>query len=241
MTTTPVGGTTVLPQEATDALVDAYKAYDEANKVRPGDLDDPAARRKASAKRDQDRGRAAKTLANLAAAGRRAGWPVRALSEPLGITPERLRQIINEWSTNGRVAVKFPKYEKPVVAKPVVAKKTVRRSHLTAAERKRLAVLAKDAPHNTGSRPLDSPFRKASEDFSALIMELHDRGVTWGEMGQATGLTVNGLRMRAARHGYGNGAPPSVDPYRRIVIHSKPQEDENKDGNEENPGERKSA
>ena len=31
--------------------------------------------------------------------------------------------------------------------------------------------------------------------------------------------TASGIRMRAARHGYGKGAPPSIKGYRGVVIH----------------------
>lgn len=225
MSTTP-GTAAVLPQESRDALIAAYQAYNEANQVRPGEIENPEARRKATERRDKNRQDRARRLANLAAAGRQAGWPVRALAEPLGVTPERLRQIIKDWGSGARnVRPRFPKYAPPVTQKVVTPRKTIVRSHLTKAEAKELRDLAKDAPHNTGSRPLDSKFRKASERYSALLIEYHDRGVTWGEMAEVTGYTITGLRMRAARHGYGKGAPPSIEPYRGIVIHSKKVEE----------------
>src|SRR5690606_41443725 len=59
---------------------------------------------------------------------------------------------------------------------------------------------------------------KDSERFSRMIIRLHRRGVVWREIAEASGHTISGLRMRAARHGYGKGAPPSIAPYRRSVI-----------------------
>lgn len=220
---------TVLPEDVAAALESAYGDYS-----------------KAVTERSENREKAAQRLANIAAAGRRAGWSVRALAEPCGVTPERLRQIIKEWSNGKRVKVKFPKH---VPAKKAAPRARVRRAHLTKAQAKELARLAPDAKKNTGSRPLDSKFRLASEEFSALIKEHHESGVTWREMSDATRSwnswpmdeemvaaiqsaeekeqddpfppthKVSGLRMRAARHGYGKGAPPSIQPYRRMVIH----------------------
>lgn len=218
---TTTASAAVLPQEHVDALVTAYQAYDEINRARPGEIVDPVARAKATTQRTKNRQAAAKRLANLVTAGRAAGWPVRALAEPLGITPERLRQIAKEFATSGRnVKPRFPTYAPPVEEKVVPVKKVIVRTNLTTAQAKTLATLAKDAPHNTGSRPLNSPVRKASEEFSRLIIEHHKSGVTWREMAEATGYTVTGLRMRAARHGYGKGAPPSIAPYRGVVIHA---------------------
>lgn len=206
-------------------MVAAYQAYAQVNQVHPGEIENPEARRKATERKAKNREERARRLANLAAAGRQAGWPVRALAEPLGVTPERLRQIIKDWGTGARVRPSFVKYAPPVTRKAVVPKKTIKRSHLTEVEATELTELAKKAPHNTGSRPLDSPFRKASEDYSKLLIKYHDRGVTWGEMAEVTGYTVTGLRMRCARHGYGKGAPPSIEPYRGVVIHPKKVED----------------
>lgn len=243
---TPKGGqdatqaVTVLPEDAAAALKAAYGDYAQA-----------------VTERSNERAKAARKLANIAAAGRKAGWSVRALAEPCGVTPERLRQIIKEHADGKRVNVKFPKHVAP---KKPVPRPRIKRAHLTTAQAKELARLAPIARQNTGSRPLTgkgSEFRDASEKFSELIKQHHTSGVTWREMSDATRpwtswpmddemLTairiaeergepdpyppthkVSGLRMRAARHGYGKGAPPSIQPYRRVVIHPvKQAEDE---------------
>lgn len=200
-------GITTLPQEVWDALESAYQAYHEANQAQAKDRDKKAVR-----------------LAVLAAAGRKAGWPVRALAEPTGVSAERLRQIIRDRAAGKPLprSPKFPKYSPPRAKKE--RPKKIQRSHLTEEERAELEELAILARQNTGSRPLNSPYRRASERFSALIIKYHKRGVIWGEMAEATGHKISGLRMRAARHGYGSGAPPSIAPYRRMVIHGKHKE-----------------
>lgn len=298
-------GTSVLPQEARDALKSSYDAY-----------------AKSISERSSEREGLAKALAALASLGRDAGWSYKRLAEPCGVTPERLRQIVNGnpggKPPKGTTSV-FPAYTAPRKEKPQARK---RRAHLNEDEARELRDLAGDARRNTGSRPLDSPFRVASVRFSDLIKMHHSRGVTWDDISDATrnwdswplsgkvakhietvrelrreqsklrterkpisnqtkalrlkirsaskpnskknrteeeldGFrdqivqlenrreeitsrlneiseellslekkdpmppqhTASGIRMRAARHGYGKGAPPSIKGYRGVVIH----------------------
>lgn len=298
-------GTSVLPTEARDALKSSYDAY-----------------AKSISERSSERQSKAKTLAALASLGREAGWSYKRLAEPCGVTPERMRQIVTGNSggkpPKGTASV-FPPYS------PLLKEKPQARSHranLTEEEARELRDLADDARRNTGSRPLDSPFRAASVRFSDLIKMHHDRGVIWDEISDATRNwdtwplsgkaakhvehvrelrreqsklrmerkvipnetralrlkirsaskpnskkkrteeeleqfrsritelelrreeinsrmteiseellllekqdplppqhTASGIRMRAARHGYGKGAPPSIKGYRGVVIH----------------------
>lgn len=298
-------GTSVLPAEARDALKSSYDAYV-----------------KSISERSSERESRAKTLAALASLGREAGWSYKRLAEPCGVTPERLRQIVNGnpggKPPKGTTSV-FPAYSPPRKEKPQAR---TQRAHLSEDEARELRDLAGDARRNTGSRPLDSPFRVASVRFSDLIKMHHDRGVIWDEISDATRNwdtwpltgkvakhvetvrelrreqsklrterksipnetralrlkirsaskpnskknrseeeldqfraritelesrreeinsrmteiseellllekkdplppqhTASGIRMRAARHGYGKGAPPSIKGYRGVVIH----------------------
>lgn len=298
-------GTSVLPAEARDALKSSYDAYV-----------------KSISERSSEREGKAKILAALASLGREAGWSYKRLAEPCGVTPERLRQIVNG-NPGGKppkgTASVFPTYSPPRKEKPQAR---TQRAHLTEDEARELRDLAGDARRNTGSRPLDSPFRVASVRFSDLIKMHHDRGVIWDEISDATRNwdawpltgkaakhvetvrelrreqsklrterksipnetralrlkirsaskpnskknrseeeldqfraritelearreeinsrmteiseellllekkdplppqhTASGIRMRAARHGYGKGAPPSIKGYRGVVIH----------------------
>lgn len=197
-------GAVNLPAENQAALADAYAAYKDADAKRS----------------TKGRQAAGVHLARLISAGRKAGWPGRIMAESAGgVTPERLWQIVKKYDDGKPVKRGTPKY--PVLEKPKPKPKPERktkRSHLDKKEAKRLRTLAEKASRNTGSRPLNSPYRKASEDFSALIIELHDRGVIWEEIAKAAGYTAVGVRMRAARHGYGKGAPPTIQPYRRVVV-----------------------
>lgn len=298
-------GTSVLPTEARDALKSSYDAYVESISARSSERKDRA-----------------KTLAALASLGRDAGWSYKRLAEPCGVTPERLRQIVNgnpEGKAPKGTASVFPIYSPPRKEKPQAR---AQRAHLNEEEAQELRDLAGDARRNTGSRPLNSPFRTASIRFSDLIKMHHDRGVIWDEISDATRPwevwplegkaakhveavrelrreqsklrterkaipnetralrlkirsaskpnskkyrseeeldqfrariielesrreainsrmdeiskellvlekkdplppqhTASGIRMRAARHGYGKGAPPSIKGYRGVVIH----------------------
>ena len=313
-------GTSVLPAEARDALKSSYDAYV-----------------KSISERSSERAERAKTLAALASLGRDAGWSYKRLAEPCGVTPERLRQIVNGnpggKPPKGTTSV-FPAYAPPRKEKPQVR---AQRAHLTEDEARELRDLAGDARRNTGSRPLDSPYRIASVRFSDLIKMHHDRGVIWDEISDATRNweswplsgkaakhietvrelrreqsklraehksipnetralrlkirsaskpdskkkrteaeldsfraritelesrreeinarlkeigdellsleksdplppqhTASGIRMRAARHGYGKGAPPSISGYRGVVIHP-PQGGNRKQGRNKEP------
>lgn len=204
--------TQTLPVRLGKALRSAYLRYNKANEKRAEDRDDVALH-----------------LASLAQAGRDAGWPIATLASHCGrtpeeaISPERLRQIIAtrlaKAENEGTALPEVPEFPPRLrVVKEVPPPKNTRRA-LTDHEASELARLAPLAKQNTGSRPLDHPARAASVEFSDLIKALHDDNVTWGEMTGPTGLTIAGLRMRAARHGYGKGAPPSIAPYRGIALH----------------------
>lgn len=299
-------GTSVLPAEAHDALKSSYDAYVES-----------------ISERSSERKNRAMTLAALASLGRDAGWSYKRLAEPCGVTPERLRQIV-KGNPGGKApkgtASIFPTYSAP--PRKEKPQSRTQRAHLTEDEARELRDLAGDARRNTGSRPLDSPYRIASVRFSDLIKMHHHRGVIWDEISDATrnwktwpltgqaakhvetvrelrreqsklrterkpipnetralrlkirsaskpnskknrteeeldGFraritelearreeinlklteisdelfrleekdplppqhTASGIRMRAARHGYGKGAPPSISAYRGVVIH----------------------
>lgn len=235
--------TMALPPETAQALRTAYQAYAAAAR-----------------ERSPERTETATALANIAAKGRKWGWPIQVMAEPCEITPERLRQITKKWATGDDVDVEFP--DQRARKKVIRRRRRPKRAHLSVEEADRLLELSDDARKNTGSRPLDSKFRKASEEFSRLIMEHHDRGVIWREISDATREGrpgwplpeefleeirvaeetgepdpyppthhVSGLRMRAARHGYNNGAPPSIKPYMRVSRH--PPKDEVKSSHKE--------
>lgn len=228
-TPTSQGGSTdvtpapiTLPEEIAVALRSAYQEYSEAARKRSSE--------------GKSRREAARDLARLGADGREAGWSLIAMAKPCDVTPERLRQIIQDYNDGEPSGITFPTYEPPKRQPTRVARV---RAHLSDEERAKIAELAKDAIRCSGStkvlenmpedeadpeeyRRKAAP-REASKEFSALLMEHHDRGVTWAELAEATNGThgINGVRMRAARHGYGAGSPPSMAPFRDVDIHAR--------------------
>lgn len=215
-----ITGAVELPAENVAALSEAYEAYRDAFAARD------------SKKRKE----AGVHLARLILAGRKAGWTVRLMASHTEVTPERLSQIVTSYDDGKPPRRGTPKFP---VLKPVKPKKEEKpkapRSHLTKREAKELRALKERAGKNTGSRLLNSPYRKDSEKFSKLIIEYHERGVIWDEIAEASGLSFVGVRMRAARHGYGKGAPPSVKPYRRMVVHPTAKKETGDSGSPESP------
>lgn len=213
-----ITGAVELPAENIAALTDAYEVYREAFAARD----------------HKKRQEAGVHLARLIVTGRKAGWTVRKMASYTGVTPERLSQIVKSYDDGKAPRRGTPKFPILKRVKPKKEEKPrVQRSHLTKREAKELRALKERAGKNTGSRLLNSPYRKDSEKFSKLIIEYHERGVVWDEIAEASGLSFVGVRMRAARHGYGKGAPPSVKPYRRMVVHPVAKKKEDNSGNAE--------
>lgn len=205
----------VLPEDVATMLHGAYSNYRE--KV--------TNRASSNVKRE-----ALQELAIIAKAGREKGWPYPEMSAACGMTAERLRQIVAALDkerprpkVSKELKDKFPEYVAPphprkTANKPV---RKTKRSSLTEAERKKLQELAPLARKTSGSTPLKSPIRKATREFSRLIIKLHSRGVIWRELAEASGLSEAGVRSRAARHGYHSGPPPSIPPYRATTIYKE--------------------
>lgn len=205
----------VLPDDVATMLRDAYSHYRE--KV--------TNRASSNAKRE-----ALRELAIVAKAGREKGWPYPDMSAACGMTAERLRQIVATLDKerpkpqiSKELKDKFPEYVAPPHQRknPKKRVRKAKRSTLTEAERKKLQELAPLARQTSGSTPLNSPIRKATKEFSRLIIKLHSHGVIWRELAEATGLSESGVRSRAARHGYHSGPPPSIPPYRETTIYKE--------------------
>lgn len=202
-------GVSVLPKEHRDAMATAYANYQ-------GSLRASEATRVKRAQR----------VARLFLAARKAGWPSNIIGEAVDITGTSVGRIITRHGkddsgkelTTNRVTPKFPTYIRPErSATPSAGRDKPELRVLTRDEKQELAELAALARTCTGSRPLDHPSRVASTKFSAKIMEYHDAGVTWSILADASGMKISGVRMRATRHGYNSGPPPSIAPYQNIV------------------------
>lgn len=206
----------VLPTDVATMLRDAYSLYREqiANHA-SGD-----------AKRE-----ALRELALVAKAGRDKGWPYPEMASACDMTAERLRQIVASLEKerprpeiSQEIRDMFPEYVAPPHQRkknPAKKARKTKRSHLTEAEIKKLQELAPLARMTSGSTPLKSPIRKATKDFSKLIIKYHSRGVVWRELAEVTGLSEAGVRSRAARHGYHKGPPPSIPPFRDTTIYKE--------------------
>lgn len=213
-------GVSTLPKENRDALATAYADYQDSLRSS-----------------DAVRTRKAQRIARLFLSARNAGWPNGAIGDACGITGTSAARIIARYGKDedGKPLVparapKFPVYAgaKGSAARPTGSgKRDVR--VLTDEEKQRLAELAALARTCTGSRALNHPSRIASVEFSKKIMEYHDAGVTWKIIADASGMQISGVRMRATRHGYNSGPPPSIAPYQNVV--RKPQR--NSDAKEE--------
>lgn len=225
----------VLPEDAAKMLHDSYSNYRE--KV--------DSRASSSAKRE-----ALLQLALVAKAGREKGWPYPEMSSACDMTPERLRQIVASLEKerprprlNNELKQLFPAYEAPPNQRKNPNKKVrkTKRSTLTEAEAKKLRELAPLARKTSGSTPMNSPVRKATKEFSKLIIKYHSRGVIWRELAEVTGLSEAGVRSRAARHGYHSGPPPSIPPYRDTTIYKEAKARKRREAKERKAEEKKTV
>lgn len=205
----------VLPEDVATMLRNAYSRYREM-------VTDRAS---GDAKRE-----ALRELAVVAKAGREKKWPYPEMAAACDMTAERLRQIVATLEKerpkphiSQELKDMFPEYVAPPHQRkrPTKQVRKTKRSTLTEAEIKKLKELAPMARTTSGSTPMDSPVRKATRDFSKLIIKFHSRGVIWRELADVTGLSEAGVRSRAARHGYHNGPPPSIPPYRGTTIYKE--------------------
>lgn len=194
-----------IPSAVTDALATLHQAY-----------------RQASSRGERER--AGAHLAAYLQQGRERDWSLEDLAEPLEMSGERVRQLIKQFHGSGDDGAwpelpAFPQRSGPR-RRRVRPVKPRRPSAIGTELQVRLAELAPLAAKTNGTARLDSPQRRASEEFSQLIIDLHEAGHTWQQIADASGLSTNGVRMRAARHGYKEGPPRGVPAYRRIDRHS---------------------
>lgn len=209
-------GAWVLPDDVATMLRDAYSHYREMVTNRAS----------GDAKRE-----ALRELAVIAKAGREKKWPYPEMAAACDMTAERLRQIVATLDkerprpqVSQELKDQFPDYVAPPHQRkkqPARRVRKTKRSTLTEAEIKKLQELAPLARTTSGSTPMNSPVRKATKEFSKLIIKFHSRGVIWRELAEVTGLSEAGVRSRAARHGYHNGPPPSIPPYRDTTIYKE--------------------
>lgn len=146
------------------------------------------------------------------------GYTLESMAEVIGVTRERVRQLIAKAGPADGVP--------PVVGVPaepedlpwptiVPAWRRWPRPTLSEAEHEELRELYRLARRFRGQCGPNDPRRIASEQFSARLSDLVDqRGFTLDEAGELFGLTKSAVRRRLAAYGY-RTLPPSVTPYRK--------------------------
>lgn len=147
------------------------------------------------------------TFPYLARRLRDKGWTLGAIAEPLGITRERVRQIINTvaWeeedilrTVEESIGVDLP----PAPEKPVVVrerKESVRAEPLA----DNLVRLRELQPLAQQVRSNSPKYRAEAEEYTALIAHEHmERGVSLFRLSKELGVTHGALRFRLVRYGY---------------------------------------
>jgi len=133
-----------------------------------------------------------------------AGYSLRTLGGPLGITGEAVRMRIKRARPVPGAPVVHPPQPPPPPPPPpppIV-------NDQVAAE---LAALQEKATR-LRAHPPGHPYRVASEQLARRLAELHDDGATYSELGAAIGLTKSAIRARLQHHGY-RRLPPSQRGY----------------------------
>ena len=170
------------------------------------------------------RTRSESVLVAVVRAAHDAGWPYNVLGALAGSSGERLRQLAE--SDQDKAAVAAPSFTP--FTRVLKERTEPGRRQLAETEIQRLRDLAGQARKATksvgkrlGSNPgqekvqaLESSLagRRASEELSALIIELKTSNVAWADLDAACGYKAGGARARAVRHGYAT-VPPSRKPY----------------------------
>lgn len=143
---------------------------------------------------------------------RRAGWTLASISAATGVTRERVRQIE---SAADEMLPSLPD-ALPVPSPPRKAVK-VARTYVEPDPGKlaRLLELQPDAQQN---RHNSEEFRKAAEEYTALVWEVHSEdGVTLYRLAKALGVSHGALRFRLARYGYKEPQSGVSKVYTRIM------------------------
>lgn len=135
----------------------------------------------------------------------RDGWTLTALGDALGITREGVRIRIVKGYTE------YPTKDLPEIPRaprrPTPTPKVRRRLLLNEEMAERLRSMQAVAVTVTGGTPVDSEKRRISEEFSAILADLVEQGVTANHIAQVLGLEPSGVYARLARHGYRKPSP----------------------------------
>lgn len=150
------------------------------------------------------------TLPYLARALRDSGWTLGSIAEPLGVSRERVRQIINsvpdkDAQITGATAIVVAESvglslpeppQRPVLEE---RKESVRKTPLP----ENITRLLELQPYARQVRANSPRYRAEAEEYTALIAHEHiERGVALLRISKELGVTHGALRFRLVRYGY---------------------------------------
>ncbi|MEU0818949.1 hypothetical protein [Streptomyces mirabilis] len=133
------------------------------------------------------------------------GWTLRSLGDAVGVSRERVRQMIARLDFDASVPLpevpSAPRREPPATKPP----KPVVRVEPGVAEK--LREMQRIAAKVNGATPADDPARQVSEEFTAALDAAIRQGVTIAELARTLDVAYHTITHRLARHGYRRGAP----------------------------------
>lgn len=124
-----------------------------------------------------------------------AGWTAVAVSNALGMTRERVRQIMNyDLDVNPSISIPSP-------PEKIEREKTSRREVLTP-DPDVLERLLELKPIAQSVRFAHRQGRQETEEYTRLLADEVNRGVSVYQLAKALGVTNNAIRFRLVRYGY---------------------------------------
>ena len=126
---------------------------------------------------------------------RRVGWTLQAISEAIGVSRERVRQICVMPDSETNVSDGMPVPTPPIVM-PKEKKVYKEPSPELLARALELQPLAQQVRSNA------SRFRKEAEEYTRLVNQARIDGVSIYRMAKRLGVTHSALRFRLTRYGY---------------------------------------
>jgi lambda repressor-like predicted transcriptional regulator len=126
---------------------------------------------------------------------RRVGWTLQAISESIGVSRERVRQICEMPDSGTNMAESMPVPTPPATA--IKEKKVyIDPSPVLLARALELQPLAQQV-RSSGTR-----FRAEAEEYTRLVNQMMVEGVTLYRLAKQLGVTHGALRFRLTRYGY---------------------------------------
>lgn len=126
---------------------------------------------------------------------RSAGWTLQAISEAIGVSRERVRQICDAPNSETNLAETYP-VPRPPIVQPRMKKEQKEPSPELIAKILELQPLAQQVRSNS------SRFRAEAEEYTRLINQARLEGTSIYKLSTIIGLSPSALRFRLTRYGY---------------------------------------